>query len=193
MKQASVFFFTVTIFLISVVRLPAPIVEESPIPTAAPKSKTVESQGAALGDAKLGIPRFVGTWQTVSTSTDAVSTSQRRSTLVIVNGGKARWSQEATYTLLTGKTWPSDSLPSQFNTLSPIFVKLMDESKDLKIEGPNLTIHWPVSRLVDWSPKSIPRQALEKGITTNIVTYILQDNRLTSTDGTRTAIWQRVK
>src|SRR5580765_6917058 len=104
MRMVRVCLLTV-LLLITAHRLPAPIVEESPIPTAAPKSKTVESQGAAaLGDAKLGIPQFVGTWQTVSTSTDAVSTSQRRSTLVIVNGGKARWSQEATYTLLTGKT-----------------------------------------------------------------------------------------
>ncbi len=191
---------TFGLFIITAHRLPAPISEESS-PTPAPtgsaqvKPKPAESPASeALSESELALARrFDGTWQVTGTKEDAAGSSRWVATIVI-DGKKAQWSRETTSILAAGKTWPQSWLPPPYNAVSPIFERWVDESTDLKIEGSTLTIRWPVDRLAEWSPKTIPARFFEKTRgSANTVTYILNGDQLTSTDGKITATWYRVK
>jgi hypothetical protein len=114
--------------------------------------------------------------------------------LVIKDGKKAERTSESTSALAPGKTWPQSLLPRPYSAVSPLSAKWVDESTNMKVEGPNLTVHWPAERLVDWAPKSIPVEFIEKRTgSENTITYILNGDRLISTDGKRKTIWQRVR
>ena len=200
MKRRLTLFITVVLPLIAPHRLPAPIVEEgkqTPAPTesAQPKSKPATSQKAEASSDSSAPRRFDGTWRQTRTERYVEGSIQLPGTMVINNGKKAQLTIEATFTLAPGKSWPgSFLLPPPYDKVSPISAKLIDESTDLKVEGPNLIILWPPMRLADWAPKTIPSQAFEKlKGSEKAVTYIQDGARLIATDGKHSFIWQRVQ
>ena len=181
--------------------LPAPILEEStPTPAPAQTAKTKPEPGESPAVEELPQPgspsagRFDGTWQVAGTENDTAGSKRWVATIVIENGKKAQWSRETTSILASGKTWPRSWLPPPYNTVTPIFERWVDESTDLTVEGPKLTIRWPADRLAEWSPKTIPARFFEKTKGgTNTVTYVLNGDQLISTDGQITAIWHRIR
>lgn len=198
MKPIGTLFVSIPLLLITAHQLPAPIVEEekqTPAPTesAQPKSKRERSKAAEVSSDSGAALKFDGTWRTTNTQRYAEGSIQEAATLVVDSGRKAEFTGEGTFTLASGKVWPAEALAPPYNKLSPISTKWMGESTDLKVQGQNLTIRWPPSRLVAWTPKNIPRQVLEKSNDGSEVTYILDGARLISTTGKRSTIWHRVQ
>ncbi|HWY50665.1 MAG TPA: hypothetical protein VNW72_04205 [Chthoniobacterales bacterium] len=190
-----------TLLLSTTHRLPAPIVEEekptaAPTESAQPKSKPERSKGTEASSDSNAARRLDGKWQTTNIGNAGGISWRSVETIVITNGKQAQWTRESTFTLAPGKSWPgSFLLPPPYDKVSPISQKWTDESADLKMEGPNLIVHWPANqRLVDWAPKTIPAEVLEKSKgSDNTVTYIPDGARLISTTGKRSTIWQRVQ
>ena len=174
-------------------RLPAPIIEEKPSPTKAPAKQEAETGNSKLTNTTgVSLRRFNGTWRRESSSQDQNGNTVRETrTLVIANGTKAEWTVERVGTLSPGKTWAGLSAP--YNTVPEIHERETDKSSDLIAEGSNLKIHWPPTKVTDWSPKTIPDGTFKGYPYATTQVYILDGDHLISTDGKSSATWTRVK
>jgi len=192
MNRSTILFFAVVILFSTTHELPAPIIEEAtPSPTRANSTKSkVPASTSDTNDAPLN--RFNGTWRRESSSQDQNGNTVRETrTLVIANGTKAEWTVERVGTLSPGKTWAGLSAP--YNTVPEIHERETDKSSDLIAEGSNLKIHWPPTKVTDWSPKTIPAGTFKGYPYATTQVYILDGDHLISTDGKSSATWTRVK
>ena len=181
------------ISLVTTLRLPAPIIEEKPSPTKAPAKHEVETGNSKLTNTTVVLlRRFNGTWRRESSSQDQNgNTVKETRTLVIANGMKAEWTVEKVGVLSPGETWAGLSAP--YNTIPEIHVRETDKSSDLKIQGSNLKIQWPPTKAIDWSPETIPAGTFKGYPYPTTQVYILDGDRLISTDGKSSATWSRLK
>ena len=195
MKLALRFLCSVTLLLILVHRLPAPISEAvAPTPTEAPaKSKAAPARHKASESSEgNSASRFEGTWRATGSSRDQAGSTVNRTATIVIKNGVAEFTSEATATLDPGKTW--SDLPEPYNSSSPIYKKWTDKSTDLKPEGSNLKIRWPGGRLTDWAPKTIPF-GLFKNPNGQPATglYILSGQQLIVTNGKQSTTYTRVR
>src|SRR5438552_3359870 len=94
-------------------------------------------------------------------------------------------------TLSPAKTWAGLSTPH--NTVSEIHERETDKSSDLKLQGSNLKIRLPPTKVTDWSPKTIPAGTFKRYLYATTQVYILAGDHLISMDGKSSATWTRVK
>lgn len=200
-------------------RSPAPIIEPEEKPTTTPsleseapkqrhstKSKTTPDEQPLIKKLKAPaakkesarsseqsfIHRFDGTWRGEMSSMDRngnrINTTR---TLLIRNGTTAEWTLEGIGILAAGKTWPT--LPAPHNSIPAIRWKETDKSSDLKLEGSFLKVHWPPTKVTDWSPKSIPERFLLTAPYGADMSILLDGNHLIATDGKSTGTLTRVR
>jgi hypothetical protein len=180
------------LLLLTPFRLPAPVSEAPPpaAPTAAP-SRTSKPKSTPL-DVKSPSRRFDGAWRATSTNKKNNGISATHvATLVIKAGTTAEFTHEVTNTLGPGTTW--SDMPEGYQSVSPIYGKWADRSNNLRFEGSNLRIYWPGTRLVDWSPKSLPRTALKQAGQPETYLYVLTGDQLIATDGKISATYSRLR
>jgi len=56
---------------------------------------------------------------------------------------------------------PKNAIVLDSPKISPIYRKKTSTSTNLLEQGSKLTIRWPGTRIIDWSPKSIPRNVIQ--------------------------------
>jgi hypothetical protein len=173
-------------------RLPAPISEE-PTPTVAPKLKPRPVEHNVGGSpAVTSLERFNGMWRSTQSGQAANGISfQATKTIIIRNGNAATFTSDSTSTLVSGATWTD--WPDPYNSMSPVSIRWVRRSSDLRAEGSNLRINWPVAEPTDWSPKSIPRSLLLTNRQSASVLYILNGDKLIATDGKESHTYSRVR
>jgi hypothetical protein len=179
---------TIGIFLITASHLPAPIQEIPESPTPAPKyspePKATRSRVVAPDTTSDSLRKFEGTWIRRDSETNAKGTrNDVIATLAILKGRSADLTEEFISTLAPGVTW--SNLPEPYDTISPLRDKWKRHSSELRVSGSNLTIRWSGDQLIDWAPKTIPREhfATMKRQTPGFITYALMGDQLTSNNG----------
>jgi hypothetical protein len=176
-----------------VARLPAPISEEA-TPTAAPKLEAVPTkQKSSDSSAVSALGRFNGTWKSTQSGKAVNGNSfQATKTIVIRNGNAATFTSDTTATLGSGVTWTN--WPDPYGSMSPVSIRWIRRSSDLRPEGSNLRINWPVAEPTVWSPKSIPKNLL---LTTQnqpaSVLYVVNGDKLIASDGKESHTYTRVR
>jgi len=183
MNRPAALFFAVVILLAATHRLPAPIQEipESPtlIQKHSPEPKLVRSRQASDSSSDP-VRRFDGAWSGSRTTNGAHHTDVVQNLLKIRGGDRtASITSTVTQTLVPGQVW--GNVPEAYQTTSPIVLKYVYSSNDLRVDGSNLRIRWPAVPLADWSPKTIPAAVIQPIATgrASMSVYTLHGNELT--------------
>ena len=186
------------LLLLTAQQLPAPIseVQATPGETTAPaKSKAAPTKRKSEEVSETNSARRLdGTWRwTYSWKAGAGNTFNATGTLVIQHGGSAELTSEYTSTLGPGATWPG--YPAPYNSISPVYTKVLAKSVVMKPEGSNLRIQWAAAKLADWAPKTIPYGVVTGGHVNQpkSILYIPSGNSILATDGKTTATWTRAR
>jgi hypothetical protein len=212
MKRSLLFFLTVAFLLMAAQRLPAPIVEpeekptpapeqsKAPKPKHSPQSKTTSQEPSSAkietrakrtaAPALQGAARFDGTWKGRFTGANATATYNASDILIIKDGKTVDATVEGTLTLRSGSSW---DLPQQYRRLSPLYLKFTLHANRLSMAGRDLIIRWDGPRLIDWSPKTLPRQELQKLVEKyplKPILFTLKGDELVKDDG---SVYHRAK
>lgn len=136
--------------------MPAPISEvpESATP-ASRKHKVPDTSDSATTH------RFDGTWVSHSSTNSQGYGTSSTATLIIRDGKTADTTSEATLILHDPRGW--SDLPEAYKHLSPLYLKATNHADHLIAGGSDLMIRWSSGgRLVDWAPKTLPRELAQK-------------------------------
>ena len=175
-------------------RLPAPIAEQNPSPTkppATPESASPKPKSShSLDSSSIG--RFDGTWRATRSFTNQFGSKFSETITIIIKNGTAEYTREKTEIVAPGKKWAD--LPPPYNSLSPIYLKSVDKTTNIKAEGSNIRTFWPGFRLIDWTPKTIPISAFKHAVGQPYTTIcILSGDQLIVTSGIGAVTYTRVR
>jgi hypothetical protein len=156
------FAIAIAILVASAHRLPAPIAEETPSPpSAAEKPKAVAGKQKSVESPKSNSARrFDGTWRGTRVDKTAGYVYDYSYMLIIRDGKPADLISEVTATLPPLGWW--SFLPDAYRHLSPLYVKATNHSDHVVADGSDLIIRWRGGQLVDWEPKTLPREYAEQ-------------------------------
>jgi hypothetical protein len=158
MRRAFAAAFSAALLFISAHRLPAPIVEE-PTSTPQPERSAPRKQKSVEVSQSNSASRFDGIWQGARAGKSPGVNYIEKFTLT-VRGKSAELTGALTSTLSNPRGW--SDLPEQYRRLSPLHIKVTNHADHVVADGSDLIIRWRGGQLVDWEPKTLPREYAEK-------------------------------